>query len=119
MSIRVSCPNGHVLEVKGALAGKSGLCPVCRAPVRVPQPHKADEFEDAILDMLGPGPAKASAGEPAASGIHRIDGGTDGAEAAANGPPKKTCFRCHREIDLVAHICPHCHTYIASLADFR
>ena len=44
MSIRCVCPNGHPLTVSDSLAGKSGLCPLCRAPVRVPQKASAGRF---------------------------------------------------------------------------
>src|SRR6266508_712528 len=54
MSIRCVCPNGHPLTVSESLAGKSGLCPLCRAPVRVPQKEVQDVSEEAILDMLRP-----------------------------------------------------------------
>jgi hypothetical protein len=36
MGIRVSCPNGHKLNVKEQLAGKRGICPVCRAAFEIP-----------------------------------------------------------------------------------
>lgn len=36
MSIPVVCPNGHRHKVHNALAGKMGLCPVCKAPIKVP-----------------------------------------------------------------------------------
>jgi hypothetical protein len=34
------------------------------------------------------------------------------------GLKKKSCWRCHKEIETATHICPYCRTYIASLADF-
>jgi hypothetical protein len=114
MAIRVVCPNGHVLSVKDSLAGKSGLCPQCRAVVRVPQPRSADDFEDAILDMLGPKPADGH--HAPSSAVQRVDPPT---EHERSGAPHKSCFRCHQEIDIGTHICPHCHTYIASLSDFK
>ena len=126
MSIRVKCPNGHELKVKSSMAGKSGLCPFCRAVVQVPVPK--DPLEDSILDVLSTiKPVVSSAGEmseatPAGadssahrSPSHRVDV-HNGLPAAV--APKKVCIRCHREIDLGTHICPHCHTYIASVADF-
>ena len=36
MPIQIICPNGHSLTIKGKYAGKEGLCPVCRAPIKVP-----------------------------------------------------------------------------------
>lgn len=126
MSIRVKCPNGHELKVKSSLAGKSGLCPICRAVVQVPVPK--DPLEDSILDMLSTirpvvsseveaaeTPLAGADGSGHRSPSHRVDL-PDGLPAAI--APKKLCVRCHREIDLGTHICPHCHTYIASVTDF-
>ena len=53
MSIQVVCPNGHVLKVSDEYAGKTGLCPVCKSRVRVPQPSEDQLSEDAILGILG------------------------------------------------------------------
>lgn len=116
MSIRCICPNGHPLSVNNALAGRSGLCPRCRAPVRVPQLPVRRVSEDAILDILGPqAPISRIPAEP--------EGERDGAAPRFEvhehtTPPKKTCYRCNQEISAGTHICPHCHTYIASLHDF-
>lgn len=46
MGIRVTCPNGHVLNVKSHLAGKKGRCPSCEAIFEVPS-GSADEELDA------------------------------------------------------------------------
>ena len=118
MSIRVVCPNGHELKVKASMAGKTGLCPTCRAVVKVPV--LKESLEDSILDMLD----KSKGNGAAAPTSHSSDESTsqirvDGKELHLSSAPKKPCVRCHREVDLGTHICPHCHTYIASLADFR
>jgi len=115
MSIRVVCPNGHVLKVKDALAGKTGLCPLCKARVQVPQPQAAEISEDAILDILGPGvsnPSKDSGIFDAAEGAEATP---DDEERRAT--PKKSCQKCHHEISAGIHICPYCNTYIAGLTD--
>jgi len=107
MSIRVVCPNGHVLNVKDSLAGKTGLCPTCKARVQVPQPTSPESElnEDAILGIIGPfDPTQAVSDNPA--------------PAAASGPAKKICAKCYREILAETHICPYCHYYIAELKDF-
>ncbi|MDZ7616518.1 MAG: hypothetical protein U1E05_05895 [Patescibacteria group bacterium] len=110
MAIRVLCPNGHVLQVRDDLGGRVGRCPACKAIVQVPA---VDDFpEDAIMHILGrpaPRPSRDSGDgeEPLRS---RADHGH-------HGPPKKSCVKCHREIELGTHICPFCHTYIAGLAD--
>jgi anti-sigma B factor antagonist len=36
MSFKIHCPNGHSLLVKDEFAGKTGLCPQCRAKIFVP-----------------------------------------------------------------------------------
>jgi hypothetical protein len=36
MGIRVTCPNGHALNVKEHLAGKRGICPSCGAKFVIP-----------------------------------------------------------------------------------
>ena len=121
MSIKCVCINGHVLHVKDSLAGVLGLCPTYRTQVKVPRPQRrhSDMSEDAILHILGDHatpPQQDSFADPAEdlnmfsdtslSGIHR------------QGTPKKCCDRCNQEVSTDSHICPHCHTYIASLKDF-
>ena len=112
MSIRCVCPNGHVLKVKEAQAGMSGLCPTCRARVDVPRPRPKPVTEDAILDMLGP--------SAHADTVTQYDM-SDTIELPAiheRGTPKKSCNKCNEEISAGTHICPYCHTYIAKLDDF-
>lgn len=115
MSIRVVCPSGHVLNVKDDLAGKTGLCPKCKARVEVPRPVKGGLSEDAIMSILGPpvpGPS-----EPDVAGSHSEASGASSAEGKKL-TPKKSCHKCNREISAEIHICPFCHTYIAQLSDF-
>jgi hypothetical protein len=99
--------------VKDVFAGKSGLCPVCRARVEVPKPEK-DVSEDTILDILGKPTSSDTVissdsslfEDTAISGIHK------------RSTPNKCCERCNQEVPAGTHICPHCHTYIATLRDF-
>ena len=112
MGIHVRCPQGHVLQVSDGLAGKVGRCPVCKSLVQVPVPDADDFPEDAIMHILGkpsPRPRKESGDGDGSSPHSRADRG--------HGPPKKACAKCNREIESGTHICPYCHTYIASLAD--
>ena len=115
MSIRVVCPNGHVLNLKDSLAGKTGLCPKCKARVEVPKRPKGGLSEDAIMNILGPhapeSPEKASAGTDP-------DAVESSSKPARSLTPKKSCHKCNREISAEIHICPFCHTYIAELSDF-
>jgi hypothetical protein len=114
MSIRCVCQNGHVLKVKDSFAGMSGLCPSCRVRVDVPKPRSPSISEDVILGLLGKqSPAERAAAENSGvllatseSGIHNLPN------------QKKSCSRCNEEVTVGTHICPHCHTYIANLADF-
>lgn len=117
MSIRVVCPNGHVLNVKDALAGKTGLCPRCKARVVVPAPQKDELSEDSIMSILGPHASTTS--EPATGGVQRKPVESSRTSSLPEGtPPKKSCHKCNREISVGLHICPFCHTYIAKLSDF-
>jgi hypothetical protein len=114
MSIRCVCQNGHVLKVKDSCAGTSGLCPTCRVRVDVPKLRQQCVSEDAILSFLGrQSPSERAANENSGillatseSGMHNLPN------------PKKSCSRCNQEVSAGAHICPHCHTYIANLDDF-
>jgi len=108
MSIRVVCPNGHTLKVRESFAGKVGLCPTCKARVEVPKLQE-DFSEDAIMGIL----------EPHVTGDEQSDRTPYPVERRDRGlTPKKSCNQCNRQISAAIHICPHCHTYIARLADF-
>ena len=115
MSIEVRCANGHLLKVKDSFAGKTGLCPVCRALVRVPQPSIS---EDDILHVVGeaagqpvqpppdaPKPAGEPLGEPAGGVTPR-----PAKEPPMVGPQrKKVCPKCNQFVSYyyAAH-CPRC-----------
>ncbi len=123
MSIKCICRNGHKLRVKDSLAGRVGLCPVCRAEVRVPrpQPVRCDCLsEDAILHILGkhtPAPHQDTTTQDT---VEDLEAFADTSLSGINlqGVPKKCCDRCNQEVPAGTHICPYCHTYIASLKDF-
>jgi anti-sigma B factor antagonist len=53
MSIKVTCPNGHEMQVKNEFAGKSGLCPHCKSRIEVPVPEPKAVSEDDLLKVLG------------------------------------------------------------------
>jgi len=115
MAIHVVCPNGHTLKVKDDCAGKTGLCPVCKARVKVPK--KQEEFsEDAILDLLAEG-AQPGANKPLKTDDldpeHQRKLVRGGETQAA--PPKKTCPRCNAAIPGSIRICPNCRTYVAGM----
>ena len=71
--------------------------------------------EDAILDILGPqAPVSQTSGVPEGE----PDEAAPRLEVHEHATPKKSCYRCNQEISAGTHICPYCHTYIASLHDF-
>ena len=115
MSIQVVCPNGHTVKVKDALAGKMGLCPVCKAPVSVPrvsEPVASDLTEDAILGIIGPyepDPSRVQAPIEERVAVEKPGVARDG-----HVPPKKSCGKCNAEIPAGAQICPHCRTYLTA-----
>ncbi len=108
MAIRIVFPNGHALKVDESSAGKSGVCPVCKAPVRVPPKKPVAISEDSLMDFLEPKDEDPLHGpkEWSDSDIARR------AAAERSSPPMKTCVKCNRQMDLEARICPHCHTYV-------
>ena len=115
MSIRCVCPNGHVLKVKESLAGASGLCPTCRALVKVPLLREQCMSEDAILDIVGQG-SRAHFADTSKN----LDAAADTQISRGDRPDtrEKHCYKCQREFSATMHICPFCHTYIATLRDF-
>lgn len=119
MSIRVVCPNGHILRAQESFAGKKGLCPVCKAPVRVPQREQDEVSEDTILGYLASEPTARITTQPTTQARAGEGGPGLGARGGAEGPtpPKKSCSRCNREIPARTHVCPYCQSYIAGLGD--
>ena len=117
MSIRVVCRNGHILKVKDGLAGKTGLCPTCKARVQVPSIPGDELSEDAIMNILGPaksGPVSEGVAQETAGPVESLPG----LENDRGGPPLKSCEKCNQLILAATHICPYCHTYIGKLEDF-
>ena len=115
MTIRVTCPNGHVLQVKDCFAGKTGLCPVCKAKVQVPE-LCGELSEDDIMGVLGPHNPSSEDHAPVAEAEPSGESASD-SRVGSTSPPKKCCTNCNREISAGTHICPFCRTYIANLRD--
>lgn len=114
MGIKVTCPNGHTIKVKDSFAGKTGLCPACKARIKVPEIPRQGLSESAILGILGDFDSPQG-------------GKTDQGEAESEAPVEdykppqrtlKSCQSCGREISVQTHICPFCHHYIANPKDF-
>lgn len=122
MSIRFSCPNGHLLHAPESFAGRTGRCPACKAVLKVPSLH-AENVEEQVLGIIGqydPGRYK----NPAAVQVSELSGTGSAVQTPPAATPTpaathyKTCNRCHREIAVGTHVCPYCRTYIAGLSDF-
>ncbi|MGL4595186.1 MAG: DUF4339 domain-containing protein [Thermoguttaceae bacterium] len=62
MGIRFYCPNGHKLNVKTNLAGKTGFCPECG--VRLTIPHESTRQSSKS--------SKSDVGEPTANGLFSL-----------------------------------------------
>jgi uncharacterized protein YlaI len=114
MGIKVSCPNGHTIRVKESFAGKTGLCPACKARIKVPEITRQGLSEDAILGILGdfdPDQVEKTG---------RVKPKVED-QVEVYTPPQRTlksCQSCGREISVQTHICPFCHHYIANPKDF-
>ena len=106
MSIQVVCPNGHPLTVNESCAGRMGLCPVCKAPVKVPQADTRQVSEGAVLDVLGPG--KSAVGAV----VGKLYSDTPAHHSETLQTPKKRCVRCNLEIAATLPACPYCHSYL-------
>lgn len=117
MSIKVTCPKGHQLKVKDNMAGKTGLCPMCKGQtyVYVPLPEKSIS-EEAILDFLGP--SQTAPMSTSSSGIDLEEAGPHRPDTDHHETPWKSCVKCNRDIPSQTRICPHCHTYLADLAGY-
>ena len=63
MGIRISCPNGHKLNVKDHLAGKRGICPTCRATFMIPAADAASASSASGAEPAIVGAAASHAGD--------------------------------------------------------
>jgi anti-sigma B factor antagonist len=125
MSIKVTCPNGHDLQVKSEFAGKSGLCPHCKVRIEVPTPATETVSEDELLAVLGQ-PRKAhrhaaSGDEP--RGPHQVaqtgqaapkkeaERPTDDRpRSAASLRRTRVCPKCCEFLSVSHTHCPKCRT---------
>jgi hypothetical protein len=93
MAIQTRCPNGHVLNVKDSMAGRAGLCPVCRAVVRVPKPEVSEDDIVALLE-------RPFARSPDEQGANRPT------DLPLRLPP--VCPKCGRGVSASFSHCPRC-----------
>jgi ribosomal protein L32 len=126
MPIQLHCPNGHHLTAKESNAGKTGKCPVCKAPVHIPVPERNLITDSAVMSILGemntqPSPRVGTTIIPSRRqtlvAAHSRRSSPDPSPSTIM-PHVKLCPNCEKEIDLGYHICPYCHTYITGLNDF-
>ncbi len=132
MSIKVTCPNGHALQVKSEFAGKSGLCPHCKARIVVPQPERQAVSEDELLELLGPPrvvprstvateppphhPPAGHKDEPKKEEPKTQEPKKEGAAAPTGSSllrRKKVCPKCCQIISVEHADCPLCHTSLS------
>lgn len=118
MAIQVTCPNGHTLKVSDEMAGKTGLCPICKAKVKVPEQERGPLSEEAILEILTSGEETWQSRATDTSDLDPM-AQTAAAKKAPEAPatPRKTCPRCHAIIPGGMKICPNCKTYVATLEE--
>ena len=123
MSIKVTCPNGHALQVKSEFAGKSGLCPHCKARIVVPKPEPVAISEDDLLELLGPPRAVhrvpvADEPPPHHPTAHKEEPKKQESKREAAVSPtdsallrrKRVCPKCCEIISISHSDCPQCHT---------
>jgi anti-anti-sigma factor len=105
MSIRLQCPNGHPVRVKDDFAGKVGLCPHCRAPMRVPAVTAQAENPRATGEFVRQAPLPS-----------RVDDEIDSSPpVSAFSTKKKTrqCLGCGNVVSQSFAVCPRCGTPLA------
>ena len=107
MSIQVICPNGHLLTVADSCAGRMGLCPVCKAPVKVPLADTRTIAEDSVVGVLGEGDRDRST----PTGWGRSQGPSEEVGESVRSHENR-CPLCSREVGDSVSRCPFCHSYL-------
>lgn len=97
--IEFLCPNGHQIRVEAALAGRRGVCTVCRAPVTIPLPA-ASASANPLDDISGA--ADDPFGDPL--GAASDTGDLDGGEASSPQDEATGEAAWHPSADLVARL---------------
>lgn len=102
MTLRVTCPNGHKLQVDSHHEGKKAACPRCDARflLRAATPERRPVSDSSILAVLGNH-------DPSTSVISRP-------QAAAPARPSKACPKCQARFSAAYHICPSCRVYLGA-----
>lgn len=74
MGIRFFCPNGHKLNVKAHLAGKTGFCPECGARVQIPyeDTRVSSKAERTAVPRESKPPSGESGASPGTSPVDKV-----------------------------------------------
>jgi hypothetical protein len=101
-----------VLKVKESFGGKTGLCPVCRAHVKVPKIEQVSD-DDIVALLSRPAPATADP-DPTLPRSVTDDIQTRPLGAVSRGK-QKPCPKCEHLVSLSFAYCPRCGAPLASL----
>lgn len=96
MPIKVKCSCGQVLSVSSKLAGKTGKCPKCGKPIKIPTPKKQAAPAKPAASPAAPNPAVAGAFDSILE---------DAGLTQKSGP---TCPSCMADIKPGTVICTTC-----------
>ena len=110
MSIRVVCPKGHSLKIKDKYAGRTGFCPLCKSPIKIPVPD--EEIPGGLVRGIYD-PSKSGLSGLALEVPEFIDDPAD----EDSEDTMQICGKCQKEVPASAQVCPHCKAYIATLND--
>ena len=126
MTIEVNCPNGHHLKVKDKYAGKRGLCPHCKARVKVPLMLTDADALELVGQWEAPQPAAQREYVPA-----EVPSEEDDSASVLDNDPRpnrwgesdlsllgssiirheKACSNCGHLVALQYASCPKCNQY--------
>ncbi len=110
MSIQVVCPQGHDLKIKDKYAGRTGRCPLCKSPIKIPVPD--EEIPGGLVRGIYD-PSKSGLSALALEVPEFIDDTGD----EDNVDTMKICGKCQKEVPTSAQICPYCKANVATLTD--
>ncbi len=113
MSIQVICPNGHFLTVPESFAGRMGLCPVCKAPVKVPLADTRPITEATVVGVLQER-SRETAGSIDSENVDRGEAGGETEKTRA-----RRCPLCNREVGDLLVQCPFCHSHLSAQSSTR
>ncbi len=113
ISILAVCPNAHAMKVKDKYAGMMGLCPICRARMKVPKPGADVLTGNSAVDVLHPQDSDLSG--LSLDTIEFTKDDTAFWTVQHRDDAERVCAKCHEIIPTDSHVCPHCRAYVAKL----